>query len=153
MIRMEETGNGGDYVVSNDGILLDNSLDTIGYISWFGGNVKENTVQARKPKGRLYFDFWGNCDVFDLPNEQFNSNTERSLYKTPIKSGTLSVFESSAEQDLEFLKSDNYAETIDATARITNPDELYLDADVLQPSASEPETFSFFWKENFERSQ
>ena len=65
MIRMEETGNGGDYVVSNDGILLDNSLDTIGYISWFGGNVKENTVQARKPKGRLYFDFWGNCDVFD----------------------------------------------------------------------------------------
>lgn len=153
MIEMYETGDGGDYIFSDDGILLDNSLNTIGYISLFGGNIEEDTIQNRKPLGTLYNDFWGNCDVMNNPNDYFNSKTERTLAKEAIKSGNLSDFESVANQDLEFLKNLTFVSDIESFAQILNPDELKLSADILQPSSSEPETFDFFWKETFERSQ
>jgi len=151
MIEMFETLDGGDYVVGEDDILLDNSLNSIGYTSFFGGNLKENTTQGRKPSGAFYNDYWGNCDVFNEPDLQFNSNTERQLAFTPIRSGNLGVFEQASQKDLQYLKTSGKASTVSSSVKIVNPGKIKLDVTVKQPSKTEPEGFTIFWDETLQR--
>lgn len=157
---MYETLSGGDYRIiydsilldkRDDRILLDNSLNTICYISLFGGNLEGNTKVDRKPRGALYLDFWGNVDYLNDETQQFNSQFEKTLAHTPINSGNMIKFESAAEVDLEFLVQLQLVESVVAEATILNPGELKIDLNIKQPSQSEPETISFLWDETLQR--
>ena len=151
MIEMNENGSGGDYTITDDGILLDNSLETICYISLFGGNLEGSTEVDRKPRGALYFDYWGNVDYLNDETQQFNSEFEKMLAHTAINSGNLIEFEAAAEVDLNFLVQQQLVESVSAEATIQNPGELRIDITIEQPSQTEPETFSFLWKETLQR--
>jgi len=151
MIEMYETLSGGDYALNDEGILLDNSLKTICYISLFGGNLEGSTEVDRKPRGALYLDYWGNVDYLNDETQQFNSEFEKMLAHTAINSGNLIEFESAAEVDLQFLVQQQLVESVSAEASILNPGELKIDIVIKQPSQTEPETFSFLWKETLQR--
>lgn len=150
MIEMYETLDGGDYRVSDDGIIIDNSLFTECYLAFTGGNIEENT-EAKKPIGVLNKAYWGNIYSKNDDTQQFNSNLERVLSFTPISSGNLSVFESAAEQDLEYLVNNNFAESIEVEAFIVGVGLLKISVTIEQPSQSETETYSFLWKESLKR--
>ncbi len=150
MIAMVETKDGGDYRVSDSGIELDNSIETISYIAEFGGNLKESTEPIRKPPGVFYNDFWGNVDVLTDNTEQFNSELERLLSELPVNSGNLQRIEGAAESDLQFLVDKQIAESVTATATIKNPGVLKITQVIKQPE-TEPESISFIWSETLER--
>lgn len=151
MIALRETKSGGDYNFLDDGIELDNSFETTGYIGLFGGNLKASTVTERKPLGAVYNDFWGNAGVINEPESLFNSEFERSLTENSINSGSIPVYEAAAETDLQFLVDKNYASGIEADVSIVSENSIVVGIDILQPSQSEAETLSFIWSETLER--
>ena len=134
-LRIIETGNGGDALLSGNDLAVDYTFETMIYLALFGGNPGSNT-----PTDRLIneqgFDWWGNTTL--LPNEpllQFNSLTEHILNTTTLNSAGRITIENAVKSDLVFMS--DFAEitvaviiptvdTVNITIRLQQPDNLQI---------------------------
>jgi len=91
-------------IVSND-LLMGESLFQQVYLAFFGGNIEANT-RGDELITEERFDWWGNSLFFpDIPNKQFNSNTERTILNVVMNSsGRLSIIQAMNE-DLQYLSN------------------------------------------------
>lgn len=118
-ILLAETGDGGDFSILNNDLLLGESLYQQIYLALFGGNIEAST-KASYLESEERFDYWGNSLVWnDVKTKQFNSETERTLQNVALNSsGRLKVIQS-VNKDLEYLK-DVVNLTVDASILSVN---------------------------------
>lgn len=102
-LKLIETGNGGDFVSLGNDLEITDTIYTLVYLSLFGGNVEESTVNGFvKPQS---FDYWANKLVFgNEPTQQFNSETERTLNNTPLNTSAIEKISDAVLTDLAYLK-------------------------------------------------
>jgi len=102
-LKLIETGNGGDLVNLGNDLEVIETIYTMVYLSLFGGNVEESTVEGFvKPQS---LDYWANKLMFgDNPSQQFNSETERTLNKTALNTAAIDKISDAVLTDLAYLK-------------------------------------------------
>lgn len=102
-LKIIETGNGGDFVNLGNDLEVTDTIYTMVYLSLFGGNVEESTVDGFvNPQS---FDYWANKLMFgDDPSQQFNSETERTLNNTALDSSAIDKITDAVLSDLMYLK-------------------------------------------------
>jgi len=104
-IALFESGNGGNFIVLNNDLLLSETLYQQIYLALFGGNIEASTKQSYlETEDR--FDYWGNSLVWKTKkNKQFNSETEAILRKVALNSsGRLEIVQA-INSDLAYLSS------------------------------------------------
>ena len=104
-ILLRETGNGGDFAVLSNDLVLSDTLYQQFYLAMFGGSLKANT-KAKYLDNEERFDYWGNSLIWPTqPNKQFNSETERTLKEVAINSfGRMKVLQA-VKSDLAYLSN------------------------------------------------
>lgn len=102
-VKLIETGNGGDFVSLINDIEVIDTIYTMVYLSLFGGNVEESTVDGFvNPQS---FDYWANKLMYgNDPSQQFNSETERTLNKTALNTSAIDKISEAVITDLTYLK-------------------------------------------------
>lgn len=120
-VRIIETLDGGDAVLSGNDLELVNQLDNQVYLALFGGNTEESTPQLIDNDNRIErFDFWGNSLFHpDEPTFQFNSAFERSLSEIPLNTEGIQRLEQIALTDLAYLREFGNL-TVSITAQSVN---------------------------------
>lgn len=103
-IHLFETGNGGDFAIINNDLLMGESLYQQIYLALFGGNIEASTKPSYLASEER-FDYWGNSLIWkDAKTKQFNSETERTLGNVALNSsGRLSILQA-VNNDLDYLK-------------------------------------------------
>lgn len=97
-IQLFENGSGGEMLIVNGDLALNETLYQTIYIALFGGNVAQNN----KPNENL--DWWGNDLLFnEKKTKKFISETERILNTTPLNSRGRQRIQTAVENDLTFL--------------------------------------------------
>lgn len=100
-----ESGSGGDLAVINGDLAVTQTLYNQVYLSLFGGNIEANTTTNVLPTEQR-FDWWGNLLTMpNTPNEQFNSNTERTLNEVALNSVGRQTILRAVEADLSYLEA------------------------------------------------
>lgn len=104
-LNLFETGQGGDYSIINQDLLLGETLYMQIYLALFGGNIEASTKDAYL-QSEERFDYWGNGLIWrNEKSVQFNSETERTIQNTALNSsGRLSIIQA-VNVDLAHLKS------------------------------------------------
>ena len=134
-LRIIETGNGGDVLLSGNDLAVDYTFETMIYLALFGGNPGNNTSTDRLINEQG-FDWWGNTTL--LPNQpllQFNSLTEHTLNTTTLNSAGRIIIQNAVIADLGFMT--DFAEitvvvviptvdTVNITIRLQQPDNLQI---------------------------
>ena len=112
------------------------------YCALFGGNVKASTPDIRVANEQA-FDWWGNTLLMpNLPTQQFNSETERTLNSVALSSGNLIYIQNAINADLEFMKP--FAE-VSVTVTIIGIDRVRLQILVREPDNLAQREFVYIW--------
>lgn len=102
-LKLIETGNGGDFVNLGNDLQVIDTIYTMVYLSLFGGNVEESTVEGFvNPQS---FDYWANKLMFgNDASQQFNSETERTLKNTALSTSAIDPITEAVLNDLSYLR-------------------------------------------------
>ncbi len=135
-----ETLNGGDFQLQGNDLAVVNSIENMIYLALFGGNIEESTqqsfIQAQS------FDYWGNS--FLTPDQQFNSDTERTLNSTPLTTSGRVIIENAIKKDLDFFKV--FGATVTVSVSIIATDKLSVNIKVMFPNQQASMTIINFRK-------
>jgi len=103
-ISLAETGDGGDFSIVNDDLLMNESMYQQIYLALFGGNIEASTKESYA-ESEDRFDYWGNSLIWgDEKTKQFNSETERVLQNVALNSSGRLAIEQAVNKDLSYLK-------------------------------------------------
>lgn len=104
-VALFETGNGGDFSIVNNDLLMGETMYQQIYLALFGGNVQASTKPSYLASEDRY-DYWGNQLVWkETKTKQFNSETERTIQTTTLNSSGRLAIVRAIEKDLEYLRS------------------------------------------------
>lgn len=102
---VENSGNGGNIVVTENDIQLQGGYGNMMYLALFGGQYESVTTTNPRKKNDVLNDFWGNNLLeFNNSSNQLNSNTERILQSVPLNSFGRIKIENAIKLDLEFMQ-------------------------------------------------
>jgi len=112
------------------------------FLAWFGGNVGASTSDV-SPDALERFDWWGNVLLFpNDPKRQYNSRLENLLNTVELNSAGLSVIQTIAKSDLDFMSE---IADITVTASIVRVDTLRLSVLAVEKTTGVSSQFSFIW--------
>jgi phage gp46-like protein len=137
-LMIYETGSGGDLNLKNDDLDTISGLTNQVYLAFFGGNKEQSTsdelneLEQRK-------DWWGNFLM--EPENQFNSELERTLDNVAINTEGISKIENAAKNDLQYL--DEYAD-IEIEAFILSVAKVQIDVSLTEPNNNSTK-LKFIW--------
>lgn len=98
-----ESLNGGDALYVSNDLKTVKSYEGLVYMSLFGGNLEGNTPAVSTSENK---DYWANRLLWnDVPEQQFNSNTERTLNSTALNSSGRITIENAVKSDLKYLST------------------------------------------------
>lgn len=143
-LKIIETGSGGDIVLKSSGrdFEIVDGLHNVPYLSMFGGNVEQSTPNER-PEEEQGFDWWGNSVLMpNQPNIQFNSETERTLMRTPLGSAGLQKIFEAVKNDLLHMKA--YC-TVFVGVAIPDVDRVAIGVRLQEPANLTEKQFMFIW--------
>lgn len=121
-ILIQETGDGGDFVLSDNDLVMTSDLSNQIYLALFGGNIiSDNGEQSN--------EYWGNALVQE--ENKYVSNFERALSEYAMNSFGIQKMQEAADSDLQFLKKYvNYKLEL----QILTKDSLSLYIDIKAPN-------------------
>lgn len=94
-ILIQETGDGGDFVLADNDLVMTSDLSNQIYLALFGGNkISTNGEQNN--------EYWGNVLVEE--EQKYVSYFEKSLSEYAINSFGIQKMRDAADKDLQFLK-------------------------------------------------
>jgi len=141
-LQVIETGNGGDLLLKGIDLSQVEGFENMIYIGLFGGNVAMSTTKERAPSEMAY-DWWGNTLLMpNLPTQQFNSQTERTLNTVALTSGNLIYIQNAVNADLEFMQP--FAK-VTVNVAIIGVDKVRLQILVKEPNNLADKEFLFIW--------
>lgn len=97
-ISIYESGDGGEFILSNNDLQVVDSFTNTVYLALFGGNIEQNTNTSISEEEERS-DWWGN----ELLELDYNSNFERALYSVALNSAGIKALEEAAKKDLSIL--------------------------------------------------
>lgn len=104
-ILLYESGDGGDFAIVNNDLLMGESLYQQILLALFGGNIEAST-KASYLETEDRFDYWGNSLIWkDVKTKQFNSETERTIRSIALNSSGRLTLIQAVNQDLDYLKT------------------------------------------------
>jgi len=116
-----QTVNEGDVVFENGDLRMSTGLQTVVYLSLFGGNSDDSGQDVTT------FDWWGNYGETDTAR-QYRSETQYILRNTsPLTSADLLRVEDAAKRDLQWLIDDGEVTEIAAEASVPTVNTLRLE--------------------------
>jgi phage gp46-like protein len=120
-ILFRATADGGEisYVEGQPEMTTD--LSNLVYLALFGGNAEDDGTAATEK-----FQWWGNF-IEAVPSRRLRSRTQNVLRGAAITPGDLPRFEDAILQDLQFIKLDKIASSINAEISITAPKRLEIE--------------------------
>jgi hypothetical protein len=103
-ISIFETGQGGDFSIVENDLLMSESLYQQIFLALFGGNIEAST-KTTYLESEERFDYWANALLWkDEKTKQFNSETERTIQNNTLNSsGRLKIIQA-INVDLDYLK-------------------------------------------------
>lgn len=109
-VKLIETGNGGDFVLTTNDLAVVGGVENMPYISMFGGD-----------------NFWGN-DLFlaDDAARQFNARTERVLTETALNSAGRNIIQTAVDEDISFMSEIIPGTIIVTDVSLTGNDKLKI---------------------------
>jgi hypothetical protein len=125
-LAIVETGNGGDLVKTGNDLSFVFSIQSMIYLSLFGGNVEGDTT-TKSNEEEQSFDYWANDLLMKTePSQQFNSQTERTLSKVAFNSDGRVKILNAVKNDLKYFSSDLGVE-LKIEVRIIDYKEVQID--------------------------
>lgn len=98
-----ESKDGGDLQKNGNDLKVTNGIENLVYLALFGGNEKQSLEKNNITEQD--FSWWGNALLMaDSPDQQFNSDFERTLNNTELSSSGRVKIENAAKKDLAFIK-------------------------------------------------
>lgn len=141
-LEIIETGNGGDLILKGNDLSQILGFENMIYLGLFGGNLAQSTPTTR-PSGQQGLDWWGNALLMpNLPSQQFNSQTERTLNSVALTSGNLITIQNAVNADLEFMQ--DFAE-ITVTVTIIGVNKIRISISIQEPDNLSSQQFIFIW--------
>lgn len=141
-IHLFESGSGGEMVISNQDLLLSETLFQSIYLALFSGNIEANTT-GNESLGDERFDWWGNSLIFpNRKTKQLNSNTERVLNNTALNSRGRVLIESAISSDLRTL---NGIANITVNVSIISSDKAQISIFLNQSQNNSERLLQFVW--------
>lgn len=142
-----ENGEGGDLVLTGNGLAVQDGWGNMPYLALFGGNVEASTT--KRLATQQAFDFWANSTLFDQDESvQMNSETERVLMEVVLNSAGRARIQQAVERDLKFMQ--DFA-TIKVSVTIEGIDRVNISIKVKEPdnlkgrSSDQYRAFIFIW--------
>ncbi len=137
-----ETGNGGDFKVLNNDLVLVESLLQMFYIALFGGNVEADT-RGDEISTEVRQDWWANSLLFaESKNKQFNSKTERVLNSVALNSSGRVQIKTAIEDDLSVFRS---IAKIEVEVSVVSEKKARLYISATKPNQQEAQTLQILW--------
>jgi hypothetical protein len=141
-LKMIETGEGGDIVLSGNDLTMIGGLQNMPYIGTFGGNVAASTNGA-KVDGELAVDYWGNNLL--MPQDlavQYNSDLERKLRNVAINSAGRIQLQRTVERDLSFMQK--FA-TVSVVVILISVNRIQINITIKEPDNLQSNELVFIW--------
>ena len=140
-IQLIETGDGGDFVLKGNDLVVIDGFQNMPYLGMFGGNIEQNTKKFNESEER--FDWWAN-DLF-MQNDseiQFNSYVERLLKDIVLNSSSRIKIQTAVKSDLLFM---NKFSTVDVSVSITSASRIEIEIKIIKLNSLESQEFSYIW--------
>jgi len=138
-VAMFQTDDGGEIVVENGVVMMNDGLETAVYNSLFGGNELDSGDQDNP------YQWWGNADETQ-PDRKIRSRTQYILKGIPATSANLRRIEEAARNDLQWMLDTGTATEIDVEASIPQPNRLRIVMDVVAAGLERNIEFLENWK-------
>jgi hypothetical protein len=141
-LELVETLNGGDLIKTTQDVSVIYGFENMPYLAMFGGQVASSTPSIRNESEQA-FDWWGNSLFFPRnSNVQMNSETERTLKKTPLTSFGLSIIQQAVKKDLAFMKAFSQ---VGISVTITGINRISIAVKIIKPDNLSQSIFVFIW--------
>lgn len=138
---VENNGNGGDFVRKTNDLLMIYGLENMPYLAMFGGN-KEASTPIKRLETQQAFDWFGNSLLFNEPEAQMNSETERILDKTALTSSGRLKIENAVKKDMAHMSA--FADVVVAVS-IIGLDALKIFISLKQLGNNQAREFIYIW--------
>lgn len=149
-LKLINTRGGFDFVGTSTGILSVEGFETMVPLALFGGSIKQSTPRTRVLSQEA-FDWWGNSLLMpNEPQQQFNSQTERTLKTATITSQGRRDVENAVKSDLSFME--DWAD-VEVTVDLPTLDLVNIFIKLTRKSNLQSTEFVFIWdrtREDFE---
>ena len=141
-VSIQSTGDGFDYVLTENTVEISAGLYNTIILSLFGGNVEQST-QDEYADGENRFDYFANSLLFDDDEQiQFNSETERALLNNALTSAGRVAIEAAVRADLEKLE---LLGEFESSVSIVSNNRIAIFVKVTEPTGTQNQQFSFIW--------
>ena len=128
-VLMVCTPDGGDIVIEDGLVKPCRNFDTAVYLSLFGGNEHDRNGKASET-------WWGNLVPGTRRNEWMQSEFGSVVTSFPFTSGNLKKAADAAERDLEWLKTDAGADSIEVSLEAESAKRVKLTANIMKDSST-----------------
>lgn len=141
-VRIYETGNGGDAMMSGSDFELCYGLENMPYLAAFGGTPGHQTP-IQRPDVEQAFDWWGNALLFDGDGAvQINSAFEYAMDTTALNSSGRKALESALLSDLKHME---VFANVSATVSIISDTVIQIDISLLEPDNAQAKQYRYIW--------
>lgn len=141
-LKLRENYDGGELVKTTKDFEVIYGFGNMPYIALFGGNVEASTPVDRVPSEQNVDWFGNELLMRDEPGLQFNSETERTLNKTPLTSAGREIIQQAVFQDLRFMK--DFAR-VGVSVAIIATDKVRIAIRLEEPDNLQTRDFIFIW--------
>ena len=141
-LKLVNISEGFDLQGSKSGLITVDSFQSMIPIALFGGNREGSTKQIVS-ENEEQKDWWGNKLLLpQQPQQQFNSETERTLNNVALNSQGRSKIQAAVENDLSFMS--DFA-NIEVTVSLVGADRIKIDIQVVRPDNLNEFQFVYVW--------
>ncbi len=141
-LKLVNISEGFDLQGSKSGLITVDSFQSMIPIALFGGNREGSTKQIVRDNEEQK-DWWGNKLLLpQQPQQQFNSETERTLNNVALNSQGRSKIQAAVENDLSFMS--DFA-NVEVTVSLVGADRVRIDIQVVRPDNLNEFQFVYVW--------
>lgn len=140
-VKIFQTNDDGDICFINGQAVQTTGLDSMVYLSLFGGNEDDDGLQDNNKQ------WWGNIDEPD-PASQYRSETQFLLKSLPATVGNLARVRKTVARDLKWILDNRIASSINVTVTLTDINKLNISGTIRAVGEETDFNFAVNWKES-----
>jgi phage gp46-like protein len=136
-----QTNDEGDINVEDGLVEMSGGLESMMYLSLFGGNEEDSGQDAT-----AHLQYWGNFNE-NLPERQYRSETQFELKRLAVSSASLRPIELAAKRDLNDFVQQGIADEVTVVASIPGLNKIKISTDIIKDGTIQ-DSFDFIenWK-------
>ena len=133
-VRLYDTLDGGEIDCTAGQLVMSDGLETVVFLSLFGGNLHDSGLAADDAK-----QFWGNLIESD-PDARYRGQLQALLNSSPLTPANLNSFQDAATSDLAWMVP-SIAQSVVVNASMPALDTIQFDATIVIDGTKYPFQF------------